>query len=63
MDKVMNKKEVADRMQISIRQVDYLREKDRLPCVKIGRSVRFRSEDVERYLMERLVVPMEKKNP
>ena len=63
MNKVMNKQEVADSLKISVRQVDYLRKNGKLPYVQIGRSVRFRWEDVERFLRERLVVPIEKKNP
>jgi excisionase family DNA binding protein len=58
----MKKKEVAETLQISERQVDYLRQAGDLPCIKIGRSVRFRSEDVEQ-LLNRLVVSTENTTP
>ena len=63
MNKVLSKKEVADSLQISVRQVDYLRKEGKLPYVQIERSIRFRTEDIERFLVERVVVPQEKKNP
>ena len=60
MDKVMDKSEVARLLKISVRQIDYLRQAGELACVKIGRSVRFRSEDVEDFLQRRITVPVEK---
>ena len=60
MDKVMDKSEVARLLKISVRQIDYLRQAGELACVKIGRSVRFRSEDVEDFLQRRVTVPVEK---
>jgi len=50
MGKFMLKKEVADYLRISERQVDYYRQSGKLSCVKLGRSVRFRLEDVEAFL-------------
>jgi len=60
MDSVMDKNEVAKLLKISVRQIDYLRQAGELACVKIGRSVRFRSEDVENFLQRRVTVPVEK---
>jgi excisionase family DNA binding protein len=56
----MDKNEVAKLLKISVRQIDYLRQSGELACVKIGRSVRFRSEDVENFLQRRVTVPVEK---
>jgi excisionase family DNA binding protein len=55
----MNKSQVAEFLQISERQIDYLRQDGELVCVKIGRSVRFRQEDVEDFLQRRVTVPAE----
>jgi len=52
------KKEVAEYLRISERQVDYYRQAGELPCVKLGRSVRFRLEVVEKFL-DRLTVSTE----
>ena len=60
MDSVMDKNEVAKLLKISVRKIDYLRETGELACIKIGRSVRFRSEDVENFLQRRVTVPVEK---
>jgi len=58
MERLLLKKEVAESLRISERQVDYYREAGMLPCVKLGRSVRFRSEVVEK-LLNRLTVSTE----
>jgi len=64
MNTIMNKSEVAKLLQISERKIDYLRQAGELQCVKIGRIVRFRLEDVERFLKKRLTVSTEEtKNP
>jgi excisionase family DNA binding protein len=57
----MNKKEVAEFLKISERQVDYLRQAGKLAWVTIGRSVRFRLEDVDDFLQRqrRVTVPAE----
>lgn len=44
------KKDVADFLKVSIRQVDYLREKFGLPFVKVGSLIRFRPEEVEAWV-------------
>ena len=48
----LSKAELAELTGWSPRKVDYLRERGRLPYVKVGRSVRFRTDDVERLLDE-----------
>jgi len=63
MDKILTKSEVAKYLQISERKLDYLRQAGELPCIKIGRSVRFRLEDVEAFLENRLTVSTETKSP
>lgn len=47
---LMNKKELADFLRISVRQADYLRSQNSLPWVKIGGGVRFCREDVLKWL-------------
>jgi excisionase family DNA binding protein len=58
---VMKKKQVAEFLQVSERTIDYLRQAGELVCVKIGRSVRFRLEDVDDYLQRqrRVTAPVE----
>ncbi|MBQ9455664.1 MAG: helix-turn-helix domain-containing protein [Thermoguttaceae bacterium] len=45
-----SKKDVAQYLNVSLRQVDVLREKHGLPFRKIGALVRFYPEDVERWV-------------
>jgi predicted DNA-binding transcriptional regulator AlpA len=61
MNIVLNKNQVAELLQISERQVDYLRQTGKLAWVKIERSVRFRLEDVEDYVQRqrRVTAPVE----
>lgn len=49
----LTKKEVADLLKCSVRTVDSLRTNDGLPCVKLGRLVRFSKEQVEAWLAEK----------
>jgi excisionase family DNA binding protein len=46
----LKKSDVAKLLNVSVRTVDRLREKNLLPAVKIMDSVRFRPEDVRAYL-------------
>ena len=48
----LSKAELSELTGWSERKVDYLRERGRLPYVKVGRSIRFRTNDVERFLDE-----------
>lgn len=43
------KKEVAKYLNVSLRQVDVLREKHGLPFKRIGSLIRFYQEDVEQW--------------
>ena len=47
------KKDLADYLKVSIRQVDVLREKHGLPWIMVGGMVRFRKEDVDEWLLRR----------
>jgi len=58
MERLLLKKEVAEYLRISERQVDYYRQTGVLSCVKLGRSVRFRPEVVGE-LLNRLTVSTE----
>jgi len=49
------KKEVADYLKVTVRQIDILRERHGLPFVKIGGVIRFRIEDVEKWLNSQAV--------
>ena len=63
MAKILTKNEVAKYLQVSERKIDYLRQAGKLPCFKIGRIVRFRSEDIEEFVRNGLTVPTETKSP
>ena len=63
MSTLLTKSEVAKHLKISERKVDYLRQEGQLQCVKIGRSIRFRLEDVEAFLENRLTVSTATKCP
>ena len=45
--------DVADLLKCSVRTVNYLRTNDGLPCVKLGRLVRFSKEQVQEWLAEK----------
>jgi len=63
MAEILTKNEVAKYLQVSERKIDYLRQAGKLPCSKIGRSVRFRLQDVEEFVKEHLIVSTETKSP
>jgi len=63
MNTILTKSEVAKYLQVSERKIDYLRQAGQLLCVKIGRSVRFRLEDVEEFVRNGLTVSTETKSP
>ncbi|MBL3519468.1 helix-turn-helix domain-containing protein [Arcobacter lanthieri] len=44
--------EIAVRLNLSIHQVNKLRKENGLPCIKIGRSIRFNLEKVNEFLRE-----------
>ena len=47
---LMNKKQMSEFLSVSPRQLDYLRERNSLPYLKIGGGVRFCREDVLKWL-------------
>ncbi len=48
-DRPLNKRQLSDYLQCSLRQVDYLREKG-LPSMKLGGMIRFDFESVRQWL-------------
>jgi excisionase family DNA binding protein len=49
---LMNKADVASRLHISIRKVAEIAQSGRLPVVRVDGAVRFKEEDVLRFLTE-----------
>ena len=47
---LMNTKQVAELLQVSTRQVDVLRQKNALPFIAVGGSIRFDRADVAGWL-------------
>lgn len=50
MDRLLNKAEVCERLQISRATLDRIVAAGELECTRIGRLVRFDEEELERYL-------------
>ena len=48
-NKLLSKKEVTTYLDVSLGMVDKLMKED-LPYIKLGKSVRFRMNDIENYL-------------
>jgi len=46
----LTKQEVAEYLGVSVRAVDYLRQNEGLPCLKMGRLVRFPSQKLEEWV-------------
>lgn len=51
-EKLLNKNEVAELLQCSVRQVDVLRVRDGLPSFIVGYRVRFRLEEIMNWLQK-----------
>jgi excisionase family DNA binding protein len=51
--KLLTRDEVATLLSVSVRTVDRLRAEGLLPTVKVMSSVRFREEDVSRFINQR----------
>ena len=49
--KLISKKEVAERLSLSQRTIERLAHRGSLTSVKIGRSVRFKLEEIEEVVM------------
>lgn len=56
MIKLLRMQEVAETLQISAAKAYQLAKSGELPCVKFGRSVRVREEDLEKFIEEKLEV-------
>lgn len=54
MSNLIGKQEVAKMLGCSVRQVDNLRKKRGLPFLLLESAVRFRPEDIERWIAERM---------
>ena len=54
MDRLLTVPEVAELLQVSEWSVKALVRQGRIPVVRIGRSVRFRPADLERWVHERV---------
>jgi excisionase family DNA binding protein len=50
MNRLLDKNEVSEFLQVSVRTVDRLRRRGQLQSLKVGDCVRFREEDVRAYL-------------
>lgn len=57
MSEFLTVKQVAELLQCSVRTVNELRAKNGLPCVKLGRLVRFSKEQVQAWLAEKQKTP------
>ena len=49
------KHEATEYLRTNIRTLDYWRKTAGLPCIKLGGAVRFRREDLDRWISERTV--------
>jgi excisionase family DNA binding protein len=49
-NKLMTKREVAERLSISTRTLDRIRSMGEIKAVRVGGQVRFRPEDVEKFI-------------
>ncbi len=51
-NKYMTSLEVRELLKISKGTLQYLRESDKLPCIKIGRKIFFETKDIEKMMNE-----------
>lgn len=51
----LTREEVAKKLNCSLRKVDSMREKDGLPCIKIGGLVRIDEEQLFKWLASKTV--------
>ena len=54
-NKLLNKKELSEFMNVSIGKVDLMMS-DGLKYIKMNRNVRFRMEDINEYINQKVVV-------
>lgn len=55
MTKLLTKIEVAELFQVSLRTIDNWIETRKVPYIKLGKSVRFRQNELEHYLSRKSV--------
>ena len=56
MSKILTKKEVAEKLQVSERTIDNLRKKQGLPYVMVGGLIRFTEKDINTWLQDQSTV-------
>ncbi len=49
--KLYSRKEVADMLSISVRTLDRLVKDQKLPCVFVGKNVRFDASDIKHFVL------------
>ena len=54
-DPLLDKRQVAERLNVGVRFVERLIAEKRIPYVKVGRHVRVRASAVERFLVDHTV--------
>ncbi len=59
-ENLLGKQDIAERLSVSRREVDYLIAARAIPFIKIGRCVRFLAADVERFIESRRVAPRDR---
>ena len=55
MDEIMTVPEVAKYLKISKAKIYYLIQRQQIPHIKIGRNVRVRESDLEKWLMKQTI--------
>lgn len=53
--RLLTKRQVSERLAVSERQVDYLRDRGDLRAVRLGGSVRFRVGDIQSFIQQKAV--------
>ncbi len=52
----MNKNDVAEYLKVSIASVNRYMKEEKLPYMKLGNSVRFNKEEVDKYLQSKTIM-------
>lgn len=64
MENLMTAQEVADKLGVSVYTVHRLRARpDGIPAYRVGRSIRFRPEEVDAYLAAQAIQPIQEQRP
>lgn len=59
---LLDRHKTADYLGISVRKVDYLRARNELPCIKLGKRTLFRKQDIDAYIRKNRVVSTDETN-